>query len=512
MKNFFLKIKNSEAAIAIIAVVCAVLVIGGIIVAVVAVNVAGNESTESNAEAQAISIDMNFNTSETESVNSAAQSEVNKASSTLTSSVSNGTAGNTVNKPQTEASSATTSNTKRPSVGVKKPAGTMAKVKPNDAKGLAARNKARAQYLSDKFCFDFYDKYSQRLLIQYPYKNSPNLATAWEYGALQSMQTVITCMNKTKTQLTRLADINTGMEYYGYQKDGKLWGYVVNRGACELGATEAGLAYDDNMWIAINFLRSYELTGKKFYLNRAEYIMKFLIDEAWFEPLGGFFWDTRHEARHSCSNNPTIKIFVDLYKHTGKKTYLTWAQKVYDFSYSTLKDKSRNIYEDLVGASFVNGEWVEGSSAGTGFYSYNTGTMISGAAALYGATKDKKYLDEALSCAEGAMKYFGDTGVKAGYTNFACTSNIWFNAILLRGYMDLYPYAKTQTAKYIEEFQKSMDYAYETFDADSKGYMPYNWLQGWDSSDRSYYREALDMSANAEMYGMLAIWQKQRSN
>ncbi len=512
MKNFFFKIKNSEIAIAVIAAAAAILVIGAIIVSVI-VSVKPENDTETMS---AIHIDMSFNTSD--SGISGAESD-NTNSGTSSSSKTKKPAGKSAasgvseNQSADNTSSKASSGSKAPSSGgVTKPAGTMTKVKPTDRKGLAARNKARAQYLSDTFYNDFYYDDYYMLLLQYPVKSNAAVATAWEYGALQSMQTVITKMQKTTKQLNRLANVNAGLEYYGYQKNGKLWGYVVNRGSTPLGATDESLAYDDNLWLAINFLRSYELTGKKKYLNRAESLMTMLINEAWFEPLGGFFWDTRHEARHSCSNNPAIKIFVDLYSHTGKKKYLTWAEKVYDFSYNALRNNSLNIYEDLVGAKQVNGKWVEGSSAGTGFYSYNTGTMISGAAALYGATGEQKYLNEALACAKGAMDYFGDTTVKSGYTSFACTSNIWFNAILLRGYMDLYPYAKKQTAKYIEEFQKSMDYAYETYKADNTGYMPYNWISGWDSSDRSLYREALDMSANAEMYGMLAIWQKERTD
>lgn len=510
MKNFLQKIKNSEIAIGLIFGAVALCIIGVIVGIVIMLTAKAKpvQSVASNPSSVEINLNGNANLSSSKDISSnknnntaSIASQVNSQNTTIVNS--NGNSSTRTNSTVSQVQS---------TPKVVKPSGTMKKVSIGDRKGFAARNTARALYLSDRYYSDFFDEYYESLLDKYPIKNYGEVSTAWGYGALQSMQTVITKLSKTTKQLNRLKIVNDGLEYYGYQKDAKLWGYVVHRGASPMGATDTGLAYDDNLWIVINFLRSYELTGDKKHLNKAEYLMQFLIREAWFEPLGGFFWDTRHDARHSCSNNPAIKIFVDLYKHTGKKTYLDWAKKVYDFSYNNLKDKTRNIYEDLIGAHFSNGQWYEGSSKNTGFYSYNTGTMISGAAALYGATKDKKYLTEALDCAKGAMDYFGNKNIISGYTEFACTSNIWFNAILMRGYIDLYPYAKQQTAPYLEEFQKSMDYGYEKFGADSTGYMPFDWLRGWDGSDRSMYRDSLDMSANAEMYGMLAYWQKIRND
>lgn len=503
MKKEADKKKSNELVVGIVCAVVALIVVVAIVFAVI--SLVGSKKTPqaqtSDSTLSQITLDFNFDTTEDPS------SDVNTTSIVSSAPI----VSENIDIPSLYTSSIDRSQYYVTSVKPSKQ--TTLKVKNGDNKTLAKRNKARATFLASAYCNSFFDTDTLMLVKNYPAKNNSEVATAWEYGGLQSMQTVIAKADKTSKQINLLETINKGLEFYAYKKNGNLWGYVVNRGAVlELGATDDALAYDDNLWIAINFLRTYELTKDKKYLTKAEKLMNMLIDEAWFEPLGGFFWDTRHEARHSCSNNPAIKILVDLYKHTKKKKYLNWAKKTYEFSYKNLKDHERNIYEDLVRASERNGTWVEGNSKGTGFYSYNTGTMISGAAALYGVTKDKKYLDEALACAKGAMDYFGDKTKLQGYTHFACTSNIWFNAILLRGYIDLYPYAKKETAPYIEEFQKTMDYAYDKFSVNQRGYMPYNWIEGWDNSDRTSYRDSLDMSANAEMYGMLAIWQNTRTD
>jgi uncharacterized protein YyaL (SSP411 family) len=382
-----------------------------------------------------------------------------------------------------------------------------------EIKELAERDKKRASEMAEQFYKDFYMMEKGFLRLYYPpevltktqVKNEP--ATCWEYGALMSMQSQLAIMDPE--QIPMLHHVNENLDYYGYQKDGELWGYVVRRGSRKLGATDPGLAYDDNEWLVINFLRSYEVTGKTEYLEKAEYLMNFVLEEAWFEPLGGIFWDTRKEARHSCSNQPVIKPLVDLYQHTGKEEYLEWAKKVYDFSI-TLKNPELNIYEDLVRAHpDEDGNWIEGVPGG-GYYTYNTGTMISGAAALYGATGEEKYLKEALSAAKGAYDYFSRT-VSDTVTYWPCTSNIWFNCILLRGYIDLYEYAPEQAEEYIMTFQNTMDFAYENYLYE--GYLPINWIRGWGTQerDKDLRRNALDHAANIEMYAMLANWQAARS-
>jgi hypothetical protein len=366
---------------------------------------------------------------------------------------------------------------------------------------IGKRNALRAKVLAGVFYKDFYNEEKQELLFNVP--NNRGLSSAWEYTGLMSMTDKLAKLDKTIIPL--MDKVIDGLEFYGFVKESNLWGYVVKRGDKPLGATNPGLAYDDNIWLTINFLRAYEVTGNTAYLSKAEFLIRFIIDEAWFKPLGGIFWDSRKEARHSCSNNPAIKPLVDLYKHTKNEFYLDWAKKVYNFSI-TLKDPVLNVYHDLVGArQNESGQWIEGIPGG-GYYSYNTGAMISGAAALYGVTGEKKYLDEALSASKGAFDYFGNKNIVEGYVGFPVSTTIWFNTILLTGYLELYLYAKKEAITYIEAYQKSMDYAYNNFLKD--GYMPIDWLLGWQDNDKNNFKEALDHSSNIEMYALLAIFEK----
>lgn len=365
---------------------------------------------------------------------------------------------------------------------------------------LGARNAERALSLGKQYLGTFYNEKTMELLFNVP--NDRGLSTCWEYIGLMSMTDKLAKLDPG--YLPMLQTVIEGLDYYGYLKDGKLYGYVVNRGKTPMGADDPGLAFDDNIWLIINFLRAYELTEHKPYLEKAMFLADFLIREAWFEPLGGMFWDYRKEARHSCSNNPLIEPLVDLYRHTGIESYLDWAKKVYEFSLR-LEDEKLHVFHDLVHArQNENGDWEEGTPGG-GFYSYNTGSFISGAAALYGVTNEEKYLEKARSAAKGAFDFFGDKTVKEGFVEYPVHTTIWFNSILLKGFLKLYPYAAEECSDYIESFQKSMDYGFEHFIKD--GFMPVDWLRGWQDTKKDTNKESLDHSANAEMYALLSIYE-----
>lgn len=366
---------------------------------------------------------------------------------------------------------------------------------------LWERNRDRAFELGNRYKADYYNEDTHLL---YRFLDEKDTASCWEYVGLMSLQDKLAKLDSD--EIENLDNVIDGLFYYGKQQGGKFWAFVVDRGSQPYGAPNSKIAYDDDEWLIINYLRAYEITDNKEYLDMAEYLTRFILEEAWFEPLGGIFWDYRKEARHACSNNPMIKPLVDLYKHTDDEFYLDWAIKVYDFSRNALKNEELNIYYDLVGAKKVGDKWVEGKPA-EDYYTYNTGTMISGAAALYGVTGEQKYLDEALSCAQGALEFFGDTDDKEGYVNWPSRANVWFNSILLRGYIDLYPYAKEETLPYIETFQRSIDYAYDNYYKD--GYLPRDWINGWDN-EKDGAKYALDRSATAEIYAMLALFEKEK--
>ena len=100
--------------------------------------------------------------------------------------------------------------------------------------------------------------------------------------------------------------------------------------------------------------------------------------------------------------------------------YLMYAEKVYNFQRTHLYKKSEGVYWDMLGAKGAGGdniayETVDGvryrghneeeNPLGES-YSYNSGTMLSGAADLYGVTGRQEYLDDMKALSVNSFRAF----------------------------------------------------------------------------------------------------------
>jgi uncharacterized protein YyaL (SSP411 family) len=198
--------------------------------------------------------------------------------------------------------------------------------------------------------------------------------------------------------------------------------------------------------------------------------------------------------------------------------YLEWAEKIYDFSYTTFKN-TNDLYGDLVGSEFNYNPTTglkETTSQGTldiSQYTYNTGTMIQGGAKLYAATKNKNYLTEAQNSAEAAYRIFGAIDEETGLSQYPTTSTPWFNFELLLGFVNLAEVDDSQYASanetYIKSFMDELDYAYDHYYYN--GMLPRNYLKGWmygiDFDDE---KSVMDCAASAEMYALLSSYYKNK--
>lgn len=188
---------------------------------------------------------------------------------------------------------------------------------------------------------------------------------------------------------------------------------------------------------------------------------------------------------------------LDIYERTGKKSYFDLGKSMYDFMmtasdnalggglywrendfetkntcsngpgiivalkmYKATKDKKYldnaiKIYDwtnkklQTPTGLFYDNIKVKDGSIGEAIFSYNTGTMLQSSVYLYELTGDKKYFEKANKMAESSLDYFYKSGkFRDGY---------WFNAVLLRGYMHLLKHNKD--LKYISGFKKCLDNA-----------------------------------------------------
>lgn len=334
----------------------------------------------------------------------------------------------------------------------------------------------------------------------------------------------------------------------------KQWSvYGVDRGGSKGAAFVEGIhnVYDDQQWLVRELLEAYKLTGNNVYLGEAEYLTDYVLDgwdcalDANGNEYGGIPWGPGYVTKHSCSNGPMVSPLVWLYelykdkndmityryidKDQSRKTisikksdyYLKFAKAVYDWQKANLM-RSDGVYYDMMGgcdpSCDVAYETINGvqyrkhvnlrDKVGTA-YSYNSGTMLSGAADLYRATGINIYLVDVEKLTKATFGYFAKKDVTVnGYYTYAITGfNNWFNGVLLRGYVDAYPHFKGASAC-IGSFQQNLDYGYDKFL--HKGFLPTNLLLGWSLNNNNNNVEGMFTFAFAAEYATMARYELEK--
>lgn len=342
------------------------------------------------------------------------------------------------------------------------------------------------------------------------------------------ISTAINVSELIKSYNTRNEDfIFNGMEHYtgtmapltSYTQTRTWTVYGVNRSSNKGNASVNGVenVYDDQMWLIREFLESYHITGDARYLAKAEYLANYCLDgydqsinPETGEEFGGITWGPGYTSKHTCSNGPIITPLVELYKiykdsqdtveyyyidhkdgearktATMKKSeyYLSYAKKVYDFCKNNLLNPN-GVYDDLVGGdSGIQHETVDGieyrvstkmGESGGRAYTYNSGSVLMGVVSLYEATGEGTYLDDAKTLADSSFDFFATPAKDGLYSYPSDHDTMWFNLVLLRGYLSLYPYY--DTAKHIASFQDSLNYSYDNYYRD--GFLPGDLVGGW---------------------------------
>ncbi|MBC7644842.1 MAG: glycoside hydrolase family 127 protein, partial [Thermoleophilia bacterium] len=144
--------------------------------------------------------------------------------------------------------------------------------------------------------------------------------------------------------------------------------------------------YDDNDWVALDFLQAYNQTGNSSYLEAAKKNAAYL--EQGLSSEGGMYWGENEQpmSRNTCSNAPTEQVMLRLYQATGDKHYLDVAHNVEKFRSSRLL-----MDNGLYGDNIADGSKTIDPTV----FSYNQGTPIGADVLWYQTTGDKKYLERA---------------------------------------------------------------------------------------------------------------------
>ncbi|WP_370664480.1 glycoside hydrolase family 76 protein [Streptomyces sp. IBSBF 2507] len=182
--------------------------------------------------------------------------------------------------------------------------------------------------------------------------------------------------------------------------------------------------YDDNAVVALSQLDQYEATGDRNLLLRAERVVP-VVSRAWDGDTtkacpGGMDWydSPGNNIRATNVTALSAQLAARLYEHTGNRAYLDKAEKWYGWVYACMRTAP---------GLYANDRGDDGSTNET-LWTYNSGSMIGTATALYRSTGNAAYLRRAVEDARGSLAHW--TGASRLHDQPAVFNAFYFKDLL----------------------------------------------------------------------------------
>ncbi|QDP98070.1 glycosyl hydrolase [Microlunatus elymi] len=270
------------------------------------------------------------------------------------------------------------------------------------AHGRLPAHLIRAQQAYNALQKYFYDPDSHFYLEQYPYTDGNPWSYVWPFGqAMVATQVMSGIPGIGRRYRSDVDDRFRALEaYWNNQTDPPGYDSYLRPPAGQGGDK----FYDDNEWLGLGFLLRHNLNGRgdRTALTKAEQIFD-LVTYGWDTDAshpcpGGVFWTQASWShdRNTVSNAPGAEIGLRLYLLTGKRSYLDWSLKMYDWVRSYLLAPNELYWDNVhMDGSIDRTQW-----------SYNQGVMIGAGALLYRATGRRQYLDQARRTAAAALDFY----------------------------------------------------------------------------------------------------------
>lgn len=163
------------------------------------------------------------------------------------------------------------------------------------------------------------------------------------------------------------------------------------------GNTFIGHFYDDMGWNALAMLRAFDTTGDTRFKDAVTTLWTD-IKTGWnASEGGGICWNKSQTSyKNTPSNGPACILAARLYLDFKNEDDLNWAIKIYNWWRDSLYDPSTGFVYDGIN-SHNDGKrdaWA---------FTYNQGLMIGAALALYSATRNPGYLNDAETVADNTL-------------------------------------------------------------------------------------------------------------
>lgn len=254
-------------------------------------------------------------------------------------------------------------------------------------------------------------------------------------------------------------------------------------------AKQSDRFYDDNVWLGIDFTDTYMMTKDKKHLKKARIIWDFVMSGCDEILGGGIYWcEQKKTSKNTCSNAPGAVFAFKLFEATKDSSYFEQGKALYEWTKKNLQDTDY-VYFDNIGLD---------GKIGKAKFPYNSGQMLQAASLLYKLTKDESYLKDAQNIAKASYDYFFQDFTSADGQSFRVLKehDVWFIAVMLRGYIELYHLDGNKT--YIDAFQKNLDYAWNNT-RESNGLFN----KDFSGSKKDSRKWLLTQAAMVEMYARL---------
>ncbi|MCU0317709.1 MAG: glycoside hydrolase family 76 protein [Fimbriimonadaceae bacterium] len=219
---------------------------------------------------------------------------------------------------------------------------------------------------------------------------SSQAAFMWDYGVLLSAYAAAAKVNKA-SYLPRFQRALDSIEPY--------WSEVPVTGGYDVQPNNGGRDryYDDNAWVALALIETYEISRDPAHLRRAREVMKFMLTGEDDKLGGGIYWhEPKKESKNTCINAPAALAALRLYEITQNQEYRKAGERLFRWINVTLRDGDGLYWDNinLVGA-IEKTKWT-----------YNTALPIQVALAMHRITKDQKWKEMAIESGRASLKYW----------------------------------------------------------------------------------------------------------
>jgi hypothetical protein len=169
--------------------------------------------------------------------------------------------------------------------------------------------------------------------------------------------------------------------------------------------------YDDNEWMALALVETYERLHDPKYLRWAGDTLRFVMSGEDQSLGGGIYWREREKSsKNTCSNAPAAAACLAIYRYSHNPGLLAKARELYGWTKKNLQDPEDYLMGDSIR--------LDGHKEMTK-WSYNTALMIRTAAELYRVTNEPGYRLDALNMAAASASRWLHGGRLEGPGKFA---------------------------------------------------------------------------------------------